>query len=114
MSEWKTGDRDRRMNENDHEILNRLGGIEVQIATLSSESRSSHKAFRDFEAETKRLNERIVSTVYGNGKEGLTTKINELGAIKENLLNHSRSDSKWFLGIVGLLMTILGWTIFKH
>ena len=112
---WKQGDRDRRkMPSESSQILTKLNDIEVQVATLTSKFESSHKAFRDFEAEIKEINHRIYTTIYGNGQPGLTTKINGIETLSKDFKAHSAND-KWFQGIlVTIFLTILGWTVFKH
>lgn len=83
------------------DILSRLGDMELQIERISGEIRSSHKAFRDFEQETRELNKKIVTTVYGNGQPGLTTKVNAVENLGKDFKEHDRRD-------LGIQLTLLG------
>ena len=57
----------RQMSHEHQEIMKRLGDIELQIAVGVTESKNSHRAFRDFEAETKKTNQKLEETLNGNG-----------------------------------------------
>jgi hypothetical protein len=96
------------MNAEYDNIMNRLGDIEIQAAKIEQIVTSSHKAFKESEARASEILEKHNSTLYGNGKHGLTS----LHTIPGMLENHIRNDM-WSFGImISLLLSILGWTVF--
>lgn len=58
---------------------------------------------------TLRLIEKHEQTIYGNGQEGLTTKVDHIKGIRTDLQDHSRID-RW---LFGLLIAMMGATVFK-
>ena len=56
-----------------------------------------------------RLIEKHDKTLYGNGQEGLTTKIDHIKGIRDDLKEHSMVDHRLFTLLIGLM----GLTVFK-
>ena len=55
------------------------------------------------------LIEKHNKTLYGNGQEGLTTKVDHIRGIRDDLQAHSVVD-RWMFGI---LITMMGATVFR-
>ena len=47
-------------------------------------------------------------TLYGNGQEGLTTKIDHIGSMRDEIRLHGQYDHRFFLVIITVLLAILG------
>jgi len=85
--------------------------IELNLERLSGEMRSSHKAFRDFQLSTEELNKKVITTLYGNGQPGLTTKINAVENLGHDFKEHDKRDLRiqfsLLAGTLGILVKIL-------
>lgn len=111
-------DRRKMSQEFNEKLMLRLSDIEIQIATLAQQVQMNHKAFRDAEAESRRISERLVNTIYGNGHKGITTYLSDVaGTMKthqEEFKEHKNMDLRFYGLFTMLLVSILGWTIFHH
>lgn len=93
-------------------VLERLLAIEIQGAKIETKLDGNHKAFRDFEAEIKAVNHRLEATVYGNGKPGLTSRMDAkdeaLKSVAKEMASHTFGDKLLFGTIITILLFILG------
>ena len=100
------------MNGDTEKILSRLTSIDIALATMTQQIQNNHKAFRDSENRTENLHNKIIETLYGNGKPGLTTNVEtnfqsmkQLNAIFKS---HESRDVKWMGIMITILLAILG------
>jgi len=93
------------------EVMSSIDDLHVSIALVTQKLESSHKAFRDFEAETKRRTDSVFTTVYGNGQVGLTTKISTIEELGKNFKEHDKNDRfvqfSLLAGVLGILVKVL-------
>lgn len=103
------GEERRRKNKDQNdEILSRLGSIELSVGILVQEVKANHNSFKDVEEEWKQRNRKIEETIYGNGKAGLTSRMNSVESLKSNIESHTTMD-KWMFGtVITILVFILG------
>lgn len=105
MAEW-IGEERRSMNPEYQEIMKRLGDIDINIAVAATESKNSHKAFRDFEFKIDERNKRVDETIYG--PNGLVSKFNQIDSLKKEQDSHASWD-KWLFGtVISLIVFIVG------
>ena len=106
MSSWDGKTERRSMNPEYQEIMKRLGDIDINIAVAATESKNSHKAFRDFESKIEERNKRVDDTIYG--PSGLVSRFNQIDIIKSSQDSHASWD-KWLFGtLITIVMFILG------
>ena len=103
---WTGPERRKEALENMTELM--LGVLEIKTKLENLHGKVNNSLER-----IEGLLARHSETLYGNGHSGLTSKIDKMEDIKESLQSHQRSDNKWFFFFAGMLITILGWTIFK-
>ena len=90
MSGWDGTERREGMRE----ITASLNEIKIQLARMEP---------------SVALIEKHNKTLYGNGQEGLTTKVDHIKSIRDDLQSHSVVD-RWMFGI---LITLMGATVFN-
>lgn len=91
-------------------ITERLGSIEISLGVVATKIENMHAAKnysheRIYESLTKH-NE----VIYGNGHEGLISKIKDIYGIRKELESHTIAD-RWFFGLlvtmnVGILLKL--------
>lgn len=106
---WDGKERRNGMRDSD-EILAKLGGIEIQIATMSIQSQNYHKSLKDFEVEVKEWKDEIKEKLYGNGQPGL---IKDVDRIKHTQKGWSDNLKVVWVSIVGLFFKVV-YDMFKH
>lgn|SRR3990167_8327153 len=90
-----------------------LDSIALGLQKVSIQLDNYHTNSKTYRESMEEEMARIKLTLYGNGQPGLTTRVNNVEGINKTLENHIKSDFRWMLFISSLLVTILGWTIFK-
>lgn len=86
----------------------RFHEFEISIEYLKQKMDEMHKDKREFNERMSGMLQKHNETIYGNGHEGLTTKVSAIKALREELSNHSNVD-RWMFGtVIVILLFILG------
>ena len=106
MKEW---DGTEKRSGGQWNIYERLSGIENQLSLLTQAMTNSVESRERHEEAIKAELEKHGGTIYGNGQEGLTSKVNAIKEIKDEIAGHATAD-RWMFGII---ITMLGATVLK-
>jgi hypothetical protein len=111
--EYKGTDRRKNRESSMQDIRENISEIRTDIALLINKVDANHASLRASTDSIQQLVYKHEKTIYGNGQQGLTTKIEEIKTVKEDLKNHSFYDRLMFGGMFTLLITIVGFLIAK-
>ena len=79
----------------------------TDIALIKNTIEANHNSFRKTADKVEELLEKHNKTLYGNGVEGITTRVSRIGDMKMDLKNHIDDDRKVFVAFGTILVTIL-------
>jgi len=112
--EWDGTTERREENRMAMDIINkRLSTIEIAIEGIVVSLKNYHDNGRTYREDMQKDIQKHEETIYGNGRAGLTSLKTDISTMIDDIKSHLISD-RWIHGsILMILMTILGWTIFK-
>ena len=89
------------------QIKQDISETRTDIAIIKNTIESNHQSLRKTISKIEELLEKHNKTLYGNGVEGITTRVSRIGDIKIDLKNHIDEDRKVYIAFGSMLVTII-------
>lgn len=106
MSQWDGHERRSRKTDMD-QLKSELSEIRIDVRLLLNQVPANHESIRKTTAKIEEILDRHNKTIYGNGVEGITTRVSRIGDLKADLKTHVEEDRRVFLAFGTILVTIL-------
>jgi len=97
-SHWEGGERRKQFADMD-QIKKDLSDTRTDVAILINKVDANHESLRKTVIHIEELLEKHNKTLYGNGIEGLTSKVRRLEDKKNDLKDHTNAD-RWAFGLI--------------
>ena len=80
-------------------LKERLGSIEISIGILTNKIENLNSSKNTSHDRIYEMLSKHSDSIYGNGQEGLVSKIRDISSVKKNLEGHYKVDM-WMFGLV--------------
>jgi len=106
MENWNGKERRRQSGDMD-QIKQDISDVRTDIRLLVNKVDANHESLRKTITKIEELTEKHNRTLYGNGTEGITTRVSRIGDLKADLKTHIDDDRKAYIAFATVLVTIL-------